>query len=58
MEAVGSDRYRRCMGEILPFPEREAVQPAEAPAPLWRELIGHELHRERRDRRERLVDVA
>jgi transcriptional regulator with XRE-family HTH domain len=46
------------MGEILPFPDRDAVQPAEAPAPLWRELIGHELHRERRVRGERLVDVA
>lgn len=58
MEAEGSDRYGLCMGEILPFPDREAPPTGEAPDPLWRELIGHELHRERLGRGERLVDVA
>ena len=29
-----------------------------APEPLWRELVGQELHRERTRRGERLVDVA
>jgi transcriptional regulator with XRE-family HTH domain len=46
------------MGEILRFPDRPASEPAEAPQPLWRELVGRELHRERTARGERLVDVA
>jgi transcriptional regulator with XRE-family HTH domain len=46
------------MGEILRFPERPAGEPADAPQPLWRELVGRELHRERTKRGERLVDVA
>jgi len=46
------------MGEILRFPERAADQPADAPEPLWRELVGRELRRERERRGERLVDVA
>jgi transcriptional regulator with XRE-family HTH domain len=46
------------MGEILRFPDRPASEPAEAPEPLWRELVGRELHRERTERGERLVDVA
>jgi transcriptional regulator with XRE-family HTH domain len=46
------------MGEILRFPDRPASEPAEAPQPLWRELVGRELHRERTERGERLVDVA
>ncbi|TGN63028.1 XRE family transcriptional regulator [Nocardioides eburneiflavus] len=46
------------MGEILRFPDRPAGEPAEAPQPLWRELVGRELHRERTKRGERLVDVA
>jgi transcriptional regulator with XRE-family HTH domain len=46
------------MGEIVRFPERAAEQPVEAPEPLWRELVGRELHRERKERGERLVDVA
>ncbi|MDZ5661590.1 helix-turn-helix transcriptional regulator [Nocardioides sp. zg-1308] len=46
------------MGEILEFPERAADRSAEAPEPLWRELVGRELHRERTRRGERLVDVA
>lgn len=47
------------MGEILRFPgpERPAA-PAPEPEPLWRELVGRELHRERHHRGERLVDVA
>ena len=46
------------MGEILTFPDRAADKPAAAPEPLWRELVGQELHRERTRRAERLVDVA
>jgi transcriptional regulator with XRE-family HTH domain len=46
------------MGEILRFPDRPADAPVEAPEPLWRELLGRELHRERTKRGERLVDVA
>ena len=46
------------MGEILRFPDRAADQPAEAPEPLWRELVGRELRSERVRRGERLVDVA
>ena len=46
------------MGEILRFPDRPASVPTEAPQPLWRELVGRELHRERTERGERLVDVA
>ncbi|GAA5116596.1 hypothetical protein GCM10023339_25620 [Alloalcanivorax gelatiniphagus] len=46
------------MGEILRFPAQHPERAAEAPEPLWRELVGRELHRERRRRGERLVDVA
>ena len=46
------------MGEIVRFPERTVDQPDEAPEPLWRELVGRELHRERKERGERLLDVA
>lgn len=47
------------MGQILPFPDRDDASPAAAePEPLWRELVGRELHRERARRGERLVDVA
>ena len=49
------------MGEILRFPERAESGPASStatPEPLWRELVGHELHRERARRGDRLVDVA
>lgn len=46
------------MGEILRFPERDHEVPAHAPEPLWRELVGREVHRERARRGERLVDVA
>ena len=46
------------MGEIVRFPERAADHPVGTPEPLWRELVGRELHRERTERGERLVDVA
>ena len=46
------------MGQILPFPDHASPAPAPAPEPLWRELVGRELHRERLRRGERLVDVA
>lgn len=46
------------MGEILRFPDRPAAEPVVPPEPLWRELVGRELHRERTKRGERLVDVA
>ena len=46
------------MGEILRFPDRAADRPADAPEPLWRELVGRELRSERERRGERLVDVA
>ena len=39
------------MGEVVRFP-------VQSPEPLWRELVGQELHRERVGRGERLVDVA
>ena len=38
--------------------EAEPDREGEEPEPLWRELVGRELHRERRRRGERLVDVA
>ncbi|CAM3783165.1 helix-turn-helix domain-containing protein [Nocardioides zeicaulis] len=47
------------MGQILPFPDHSSPAPeSRAPEPLWRELVGRELHRERTRRGERLVDVA
>lgn len=47
------------MGEILRFPARPRHdRGSAAPEPLWRELVGRELHEERVRRRERLVDVA
>ncbi|WP_416957440.1 helix-turn-helix domain-containing protein [Nocardioides sp. T5] len=47
------------MGEILRFPGPDRpTAPAPEPEPLWRELVGRELHRERHHRGERLVDVA
>ena len=42
------------MGEVLPL-KRPETPPQE---PLWRELVGAELRRERQDRGERLSDVA
>ncbi|WP_210441417.1 helix-turn-helix domain-containing protein [Nocardioides xinjiangensis] len=44
------------MGEILRLPAQQTR--TAAPEPLWRELVGRELHRERTRREERLVDVA
>ena len=46
------------MGQILPFPDRDRDDADRAAEPLWRELVGRELHRERARRGERLVDVA
>jgi transcriptional regulator with XRE-family HTH domain len=49
------------MGEVLPLKRPVDKQaPAEVPAqePLWRELVGAELRRERQAREERLADVA
>ena len=50
------------MGEVLPLqrPEPSRETPRETPAqePLWRELVGAELRRERQSRGERLTDVA
>jgi transcriptional regulator with XRE-family HTH domain len=45
------------MGDVVRFPVRGSDAPA-APEPLWREIVGRELHRERVDRGERLIDVA
>ena len=48
------------MGEVVRFPVQQSSQsdaPA-APEPLWRELVGAELHRERVDQPLAAVDVA
>jgi hypothetical protein len=51
--------YRGRMGEVLRLPRRDET-PRERPVtePLWRELVGTELRRERLAREERLSDVA
>lgn len=46
------------MGEIVRFPGPDHDGAPSGPEPLWRELVGRELHRERAQRGERLVDVA
>ncbi|HEV2796094.1 MAG TPA: helix-turn-helix transcriptional regulator [Nocardioides sp.] len=49
------------MGEVVRFPVQQSSQSEAAPAapePLWRQLVGAELHRERSARGERLTDVA
>ncbi len=56
------------MGEVLPLRSsgRPSGRPSEGPSespvpaqePLWRELVGAELRRERTERGERLADVA
>jgi transcriptional regulator with XRE-family HTH domain len=48
------------MGEVLPLrrPDREPAREAPPQEPLWRELVGAELRRERLAREERLADVA
>jgi transcriptional regulator with XRE-family HTH domain len=47
------------MGDIVRLPVQQSQpEPAAAPEPLWRELVGREVHRERLERGERLVDVA
>src|SRR4051812_30378163 len=42
------------MENVIRFPARRAAEPE----PLWREAVGAELLDERRDRDQRLVDVA
>jgi transcriptional regulator with XRE-family HTH domain len=44
------------MGEVVRL--RPDERPVPAQEPLWRELVGAELRAERRDRGERLADVA
>lgn len=46
------------MGDVVPFPAIRQTEEAPADDLLWRELVGGELRRERRDRGERLADVA
>ena len=48
------------MGEVLPLqrPDREPLREVPPQEPLWRELVGAELRRERQDHGERLTDVA
>jgi transcriptional regulator with XRE-family HTH domain len=46
------------MGEVVRFPGQAPSSVDGAPEPLWRELVGEELHRERSARGERLKDVA
>ena len=48
------------MGEVLPLrrPDGEPAREAPPQEPLWRELVGAELRRERLAREERLADVA
>ena len=50
--------YRRHMGEVVQFPTAIPDERPDRPEPLWRELVGDQLRRERQDRGERLVDVA
>ncbi len=54
------EAYRGRMGEVLPLqrPDRESVREVPPQEPLWRELVGAELRRERQAREERLADVA
>lgn len=59
--------YRVPMGDVVPLrprrePDRaEPLRPQRAPEqvePLWREALGDQLRAERRERVERIVDVA
>ncbi|MGB4137623.1 MAG: helix-turn-helix transcriptional regulator, partial [Microbacterium sp.] len=43
------------MAEIVPFPRR---RPSRAPEPLWRELLGAELRRRRRELGDTLIETA
>lgn len=45
------------MGEVVRFSVQDPDAPP-APEPLWREIVGEELRRERASRGERLKDVA
>jgi transcriptional regulator with XRE-family HTH domain len=42
------------MGEVIPLPRRGI----EASEPLWRDVLGRQLRAERRQRGERIADVA
>ena len=46
------------MGEVVRLPVQKSDRATSAPEPLWRELVGAELHRQRSARGERLKDVA
>lgn len=46
------------MGQVVPLRQPEHPQRDPQPEPLWRELVGDQLRRERLTREERLVDVA
>lgn len=46
------------MGEVVRFRVQQSDAAPAAPEPLWRDLVGQQLHRERVERGERLVDVA
>lgn len=43
------------MGDVVPLRPKREPEPAE---PLWREALGEQLRAERRDRADRIVDVA
>ena len=45
------------MENVIRFPARD-MRAEEEPEPLWREVVGAQLLEERRDRDQRLVDVA
>ena len=46
------------MGEVVRFPTAVPDERPDRPEPLWRELVGDQLRRDRQERGERLVDVA
>jgi transcriptional regulator with XRE-family HTH domain len=46
------------MGDVLPMPPRRRDPAADAPEPLWREVLGRELRAARSARGERIADVA
>ncbi|MBV9832555.1 MAG: helix-turn-helix transcriptional regulator [Marmoricola sp.] len=49
------------MGDVVAFPSPERRQqpsPGDAPEPLWREAVGHELREERQSQQRTLADVA
>ena len=46
------------MENVIRFPGRRDARTETEPEPLWREVVGAQLLDERRDRGQRLVDVA